>query len=759
MTPPLKLTRRGFLAGLGAGLAVGVMPRVARADEPSGRAGTVPPPQDHKGGLAPHVLIHIALDGTTTIICHRSEMGQGIRSSLPVLIGDEIGVDPARVVLRQAEGDKKYGDQNTDGSSSIRKQYDGYRRAGAAARMMLIAAAAKRWKVKPETCSTANHFVVHTPTKRTLAFAEVVEAASKLPVPKNPTLRPFTELARVAAPDLPLLDGAAFVTGTAQFGADVTFPNMLTAVIARPPVVGGTIKTYDAKHALAVPGVRKVVEMPVPKPPWLFQPWGGLAVVADNTWAAMKGRAALEITWDHGANASYSSEAYREQLLASVRAPGTAYRNVGDIDAAFAKAAKTVEAEYLVPHLSQLQMEPLVAVARVADGRAEIWAPTQNPQANRTDVAKMLGLPEDKVTINVTMLGGGFGRKSKSDFVVEAAHLAKALGDGRHVRVQWTREDDLQHGYYNAVSAQRLRAALDDKGAVTGWHHRTAFTPIGSTFNPAVDTPAETDLQQGVTDVALAAPNVRAEACRAPVHARIGWYRSVYNIFHAFAIGSFIDELAHARGADPRDTWLDVIGPARTLSLKDLGVAKMPNYHEPLDKHPVDAGRLRAVIERVTEMAGWSNRNGRALGLAAHRSFVAYTAVVISVVPDPVRVFRIDDAWISMDAGVVVNKERVHAQLEGGVVMGISNALYGGITMTNGVADQKGLRDARVARIRDVPHRIHTDLVASSAPPSGVGEPPVPPVGPALANALFALTGKRLREIPLAKALSVRTAG
>lgn len=757
MTPPIKATRRAFVAGLGAGLCVGAMPRAARADEPSGRAGNVAPARDTgKGGLSPHVLIHIALDGTTTIVCHRSEMGQGVRSSVPVLIGDEIGVDPARVIVRQAEGDKKYGDQNTDGSSSIRKQYDGYREAGAAARMMLIAAAATRWKVKPDSCTTENHFVIHKPTNRSLAFADVVAAASKLPVPKkNIVLRPIAELKRVADPNLPLLDGVAFVTGTAQFGADVRFPDMLVAVIARPPVVGGHVAKYDATRALAVPGVKKVIEMPVPKPPWLFQPWGGIAVVAENTWAAVKGRAALDITWEHGANASYNSDAYREQLLESVRAPGTKYRDLGNIDTAFTKAAKTVEAEYVVPHLAQMPMEPPVTVARFTNGRAEVWAPTQNPQANRTDVAKLLGLAEDKVTINVTLLGGGFGRKSKSDFVVEAAYLAKQVGDGRPVRVQWMREDDIKHGYYNAVSAQRLRAALDDKGNVTAWHHKTAFTPIGGTFDVKIDTPAAEDLQQGVTDVALAAPNVRAESCKAPLHTRIGWYRSVYNIFHAFAMGSFIDEIAHARGADPRRTWLDVIGPARKLSLAELGIPKLPNYDETLDKHPVDAGRLRNVIERVTDLANWSNRKSRALGLAAHRSFVSYTAVVISVVPDPVRVFRIDDAWISMDPGMVVNKDRVHAQMEGGLIMGISNALYGGVTMTNGVTDQTNYRDARVARMRDIPHRIHTDLVASTEPPSGVGEPPVPPVGAALANAIFALTGKRLREIPLAKALKM----
>jgi isoquinoline 1-oxidoreductase beta subunit len=733
------LDRRSFLAGLGAGLALGALPRVAGAGAPA--------------GFAPHVLVHIALDGTTTIFCHRSEMGQGIRSSLPVLIGDELGADPARIVVQQADGDKKYGDQNTDGSTSIRKQYDYLRQAGATARTMLIAAAAKRWKVKPETCTTANHQVIHAASRRALGFADVVADAARLPVPKKVVLRPIAELTRVASDNLPLLDGEAYVSGTAVYGADVALPGTLVAMIVRPPVVGGKLVRFDARRALAVPGVKHVLEMPAPTPPWLFQPWGGVAVVATHTWAAMQGRAALDITWDHGPNASYDSRAFRDELLASVRAPGAKARDVGDVDAAFAGAEQIVEAEYVVPHLSHMQMEPLVALARFADGRAEVWAPTQNPQENREDVARLLGLSEDAVTIHVTLLGGAFGRKSKSDFVVEAAYLAKQL-NGVPVRVQWTREDDVRHGYYNAVSAQRLRAAVTG-GAVTAWHHRTAFTPIGGTFNAAVDTPSANDLQQGLTDLALAVPNVRVEACRAPLHTRVGWFRSVYNIFHAFAVGSFIDELAHARGRDPRETWLDVLGPARKASLAELGIAKLPNYGQSLDEHPVDAGRLRAAIARVTELADWAHRDGRFLGLAAHRSFLSYTAVVISVVPDPARVFRIDQAWIAMDPGLVVNRERVHSQLEGAVVMGISNALYGGVTMTGGITNETNFRDARVARMRDVPHRIHTDLIASTEPPSGVGEPGVPPVGPALANALFALTGKRLREIPLARALGI----
>jgi isoquinoline 1-oxidoreductase beta subunit len=374
--------------------------------------------------------------------------------------------------------------------------------------------------------------------------------------------------------------------------------------------VGGKVDKYNRDAALAIPGVKHVVELPYAKPPYGFQPFGGVAVIAENTWAAFKGRDALEVTWDPGANGSYNSAAYRDELFKSVRAPGAVLRNVGDVDAALRSAAKTVEAEYYVPHMPHVTMEPPVAIARydAADGgTCEVWAPTQNPQAAKTEVARALSLPQDRVTVHVTFLGGGFGRKSKADFCSEAAQLSKQVGVP--VRVQWSRPDDIHSDYVNAVSAQQMTAGLDDQGKVIAWRHRTAFTPIGSTFNAAIDQPAAGDLQQGVLDVALAVPNVRAEACKAPVHVRVGWLRSVYNIFHAFAVNSFIDEIAHAKGQDPRDTMLEIYGPARLLSLQDLGVRELANYGQSLEKHPVDAGRLRGVIERVTEIAQWQNRS------------------------------------------------------------------------------------------------------------------------------------------------------
>jgi isoquinoline 1-oxidoreductase beta subunit len=748
---PVRVTRRGFLVGMNlslGGLAVGVFPRRVGAREPAATPGKKP--------FDPSVFLHIAEDGVVTIVCHRAEMGQGVRSSIPVLIADELGARPSRVVIKQADGDKQYGDQNTDGSKSIRGFYEDLRRIGATTRVLLVAGAAKTWQVEPASCTTRDDAVVHLPTGRRLSFAEVVPTAAALPLPKasEVILRPTGELRHITDPSLPLVDAPAYVTGRAVYGADVHVPGMLIGVVARPPVVGGKVVRVDSRKALAVPGVRRVIAMPQPEQPWKFQPWGGVAVLADNTWAAMRGRAALEIEWSPGENVGYDSEAFREALLASVRRPGTTVRELGDAEAALSKATRVVEGEYTVPHLAQLPMEPPAALARYAKGRLEVWAPTQSPQEARAEAARVVGIDEAHVTVHVTFLGGGFGRKAKADFVAEAAFLARAAGVP--VRVQWTREDDVRHGYYNTVSGQRLRAGLDGSGKVIAWHHRTAFPPIGSIFGKA-DRPSASDLQQGVLDLALDVPNVRAEACPAPAHVRIGWYRSVYNIFHAFAIGSFVDELAHARGIDPRQMWLDLIGRPRHMGLAELGVRELTNYGQPLTQHPVDAGRLRRVIERVTEASGWQRRarDGRAFGLAAHRSFLAYTAVVLALAPDPRRPFRVDEAWIAFDAGTVVNQDRVRAQLEGAIVMGLSNALYGGITMKNGATVQSNFRDARIARIADVPRRIHTDIIINDAPPAGVGEPGVPPVAPALANAVFALTRRRIRDLPIAKTLGL----
>ncbi|MCY1012484.1 molybdopterin-dependent oxidoreductase [Nannocystis pusilla] len=754
--PPIRLLRRSFLAGLGgalSGLALGSFARAEPALPPAVDPAAKAAAEAEGAGLRPNLFVHVTPNGGVQIVCARSEMGQGVRSSLPVLIADELGADMSRVEVVQAPGDPAYGDQNTDGSHSVRGFYDALRKLGACARMMLIAAAAKQWKVAPNTCTAHDHAVHHEASGRSLGFGELAIAASKLPVPKDILLRPKAELLHVGK-DLPLLDGPAIVDGSAAYGADIVLPGMRTAIVARPPVVGGRATAHDATGALAVPGVRAVVPLPAPTPPFAFQPLGGIAVVADDTWSAMRGRAQLEITWAAGANGEYDSETYRKTLLAAVGLPGVVVREVGDVGAAMAGAARRVEAVYHVPHLAHATMEPPAAVAQFHGQSCEVWASTQNPQAARTSVAKALGLDEENVTVHVTLLGGGFGRKSKPDYVVEAALLAKATG--APVRVQWTREDDIQHDYYHTVSTQRLVAGLDAQGKVVAWEHRTAFPPIGSTFSDtALSAPGE--LQQGVLDVPLAIANVRAENCEARAHTRIGWLRSVANIYHAFAVQSFIAEIAAARSRDPRDTLLEIVGPPRIVTLKELGVESLPNYGQSLDEHPIDTARHRRVIERVTELADWDNRqkNGRALGLAVHRSFLTYVAVVVSVVHGPDGKIRVDEVWSCLDAGTLVNRERVHSQFEGAVIFALSHALYGEITMQQGATVQSNFRDFRLMRFPDAPRAIHVEIVADDGPSCGVGEPGVPPVAPALANAIFALTGQRVRDLPIARSLKV----
>jgi isoquinoline 1-oxidoreductase beta subunit len=492
--------------------------------------------------------------------------------------------------------------------------------------------------------------------------------------------------------------------------------------------------------------------MPVPTAPVAFQPLGGVAVVADHTWAALRGRAALAVTWENGPNAGYDSASYRDQLLAAVRAPGEVVRQVGDVAAALAGAARVVEAEYLVPHLAHAPMEPPAAVARVDAGACEAWGPTQDPQAAQAEIAKALGIGKDKVTVHVTFLGGGFGRKSKPDFFVEAALLAKQVG--APVRVQWTREDEIRHGYYHTVSAQALAAGLDARGDVVAWRHRLAYPSISATFQTGVTRPSAGELAQGIADLPLAAPNVRVETGEAPAHVRIGWMRSVCNVQQAFAVQSFVGELAAATGRDPRDMLLAVLGRDRVLTAAGQGVERLNNYGGDLGAHPIDVARLRGVIERATDAAGWERRgrgDGTALGLAAHRSFLTYVAVVAKVSRGAAGGVRVDEVWVAVDAGIVVNADRVRSQMEGAVVFGMSSAMHGAITMVHGATEQTNFRDYPIVRMGEAPRAIHVEVVASRKPPGGVGEPGVPPVAPAVANAAFALTGVRCRELPMAR--------
>ncbi|RCI45175.1 xanthine dehydrogenase family protein molybdopterin-binding subunit, partial [Pseudomonas aeruginosa] len=620
------------------------------------------------------------------------------------------------------------------------------------ARQMLEHAAANQWKVPLGECRAEQNKVLHAPSGRSLSFGELAEAAAGLEVPaRDNLLLKKPEQFRYIGKDVArAIDGADIVNGRAGFGFDARFDDMLYAVVARPPVYGGKLKRYDAAAALKVPGVVKVIEIEGRPIPSEFQPLGGVAVVAQNTWAAIKGREALVVEWDAGVNGGYDSVAYRKQLEEAARKPGKVVRDSGDAAALFAKGGDIVEAEYYLPHLAQAPMEPPVSTAWYKDGACEVWAPTQAPQVTRERIAERLKLPFDKVTVNVTLLGGGFGRKSKPDFVLEAAILAKAF-PGRHLRVQWTREDDLHFSYFHTVSVERLQAVLGADGLPQAWLHRSVAPSITALFGPDSKHQGAFELGMGLTNLPFAIPNVRLENPEAPAHTRVGWFRSVSNIPHAFAIQSFVGELAAKAGQDPKDYLLKLLGPARRIDTAELGDSW--NYGESPERYPLDVGRLRGVIEEAARQSGWGGElpRGRARGIAAHYSFVTYVAVVIEVEVKDDGALLVHKATIAADCGPQINPERIRSQLEGACVMGLGLAALGEISFKDGKVQQDNFHQYELARMPLAPKAVSVHLLKPDGdlPLGGVGEPGVPPIAPALCNAIFAATGKRIRELPI----------
>ena len=697
-------------------------------------------------GFDPGVWVSIAADGTVTIIAHRSEMGCGSRTALPLVVADELDADWSKVRIEQGLGDPKYGSQDTDGSHSVRSCFELMRQVGATGRAMLIRAAAAQWNVLPQDCSTEPHFVVHKASGRKLGYGELADGAAKLPVPRKGDLQ-FKSRAQwryIGNEKNALFDLADIVTGKALFGMDATLPGMVYASIEHPPVLGQKVKSCDDQAALKTPGVHKTLVIDTPEPPHAFKPLGGVAVIADNTWAAFSGRKQLKIEWGPSPHSGYNSAEFRKTLAATSRQPGKVARNVGDVDAVFAKADRILEADYYAPHLAHASMEPPVAVVDYREGKVLAWAPTQNPQAVQETIAGVLKLKKEDVICHVPLLGGGFGRKSKPDQVAEAAILSKQLG--KPVKVVWSREDDIRFDYYHSVAAMYLKAAIGPNGKPTAWLQRSTFPPIGSTFNPGAKY-GDGEMSMGWSNLPFDIPNHRAENGPADYHVRIGWLRSVANIYHAFAVHSFADELAHAANRDPVEYLLDLVGPARIVKLEhgDPDEAR---------KYPLDTARWRRVIELAAEMSGWGKRpkgGGRALGIAAHRSFLTYVATVVEVEVDSQGQIQIPNVWTALDAGTVVSPDNVRNQFQGAAVFGTSLALFSEITATNGVIDQSNFQDYQLARMSSAPHKVQVQIVESDAPPAGVGEPGVPPFAPALCNALFAATGKRVRELPLSK--------
>ncbi|MEQ8983810.1 MAG: molybdopterin cofactor-binding domain-containing protein, partial [Deltaproteobacteria bacterium] len=673
---------------------------------------------------------------------------QQVWTAMAQLLAEELEADWSKIEIVQAIGHPRYGDQNTDGSRSVRKNFHRLRIAGAAMRTMLEAAAAKRWRTKPSKCRGEQHFVVHTSGKR-IAYGDLIEDAMKLPMPKPSALalKPRERWRYIGKP-VPSLTVPKITHGEGTFGQDVRIPGMRYAVIARPPQVFGSPSTVDDAATFRVPGVEKTVRLPNASPPALFAPLGGVAVVARDTWSAIQGRRALRIDWEAGPNGDYDSAKFEAAMMAAVREKGEVRRKRGDVYATLTSSAKRVDAEYYVPHLAHAPMEPPAATARWDGDRVELWGCGQTPQRARQTVAKICGVPEDNVTINITWLGGAFGRKSKPDFFAEAALIAREVG--APVKVVWTREDDLQHGYYHTVSAQRLEGGFDDEGKCVALVHRTAFPPIPSTFDPTQRSPSWGELRLGASDNPFVVPNLQLESHAVDAKIRIGWLRSVANIYHAFAVQSFAAELAHAVGRDPKDYLLELIGPPRTFDPNEEG-AEYDNYGSSLSEYPLDTGRLANVTKIAAKMAKWGRDlpQGHGLGIAAHRSFVTYVATAVEVAVDEDGQLTIVGVWSAMDAGTVVNPRHAAAQMEGGTLFGLSNALYGEITAKGGAVQQANFPAWRVMRMNEAPRSMEVHIVESNAPPGGVGEPATPPAAPALANAIFAATGTRYRRLPI----------
>ena len=700
-----------------------------------------------------NLFVSIEHTGQVNIVCHRSEMGQGIRTGIPQIVADELCAAWEDVHVVQGLANEEYGSQNTDGSRSIRRFYTTMREMGAMARTMLEQAAADKWGVPVAAVYAKDSFVVNKENGKKISFGSLASAAAKVspPAAEKLTFKSKKDFKYIGK-SMQIVDLPDIVTGNTVFGQDVKLEGMLYASIERNPVVGSKVEGFDKKAAMSTSGVVDVYQMPEQSVPVLFNPMNGVAVIANNTWAALQGRKALAVKWGKSEHDKQDSATYLSELNERIVTKGKSIRSAGDAYQALESASKTVSATYTMPYLVHASMEPPAATAVVKDGKCEVWACTQTPQSTQQNVAAALGIDKEKVTVHVTLLGGGFGRKSKPDFSVEAAFLAKHTG--KPVKVVWSREDDIRQGYYHAISSQHFTAGMNDNNTVDAWVQRTAFPSISWTFTGTTDEPSDGELSLGFGDVPFAVNNLSCETHKAPAHIRIGWVRSVSNIQHAFAQGSFVDELADAANMPPQKMWHQLIGEDRNVDPTKEGF-KYGNYGEPLENFPIDTKRLKHVLDDVIAKSGADKptTKGEAWGISAHRSFVSYVAVAtkVRVKDGKVSVLEIHS---SIDAGTVVNPDRVRSQQEGSMIFGLSLALMGEISVKDGAVVQSNYSDYQVLRMPQSP-KIETYIVASDELPGGVGEPGTPPVAASLANAIFRASGRRIRDLPVNKHFKV----
>ncbi len=705
------LSRRLFLkagAAAGGGLILGFsLPRSLGAQPAAGPK------------YPPEAFVRIAKDGAVTVIAGKAEMGQGVYTALAMLLCEELECDWSRVRVESAPVAPVYnhtvfGVQMTGGSTSTWSSWEQMRTVGATAREMLIAEAAERWEVEPASCRAKGGVVTHMPTGRKLGYGELAEAAARRQPPASVKLKEEREFTLIGKPTR-RLDTPGKLDGSAVFGLDVRRPGMLTAVIARPPVFGGRARRVDAERARSVRGVKDVVEVP-----------SGVAVIADGFWPAHKGRAALQVEWDEGDGASLSTASLRKLFADLAKTPGLVAKREGPaVDEALARAARVLEAEYEVPYLAHAMMEPLNAVVELREGACEVWTGTQFQTVDREAAAKAAGLKPEQVQIHTTLLGGGFGRRANpvSDWIVEAVEVAKRAK--APVKVVWTREDDIKGGYYRPAFYDRIAGGLDPDGNPVAWRHTIVGQSIlaGTSFEAMlVRDGIDGTSVEGAANLPYAIPSLHVELHSPRVGVPVLWWRSVGHSHTAFVTECFLDELAHAAGRDP-------VALRRSL----------------LAKHPRHLG----VLELAAGKAGWEKAlpKGRARGIAVHESFGSFVAQVaeVSIIDRAVRVHRVVCA---IDCGQALNPDTIAAQMEGGIGFGLSAALHGAITLKDGRVEQSNFHDYPVLRMDEMP-AVEVHIVPSREKPGGAGEPGTPPIAPAVCNALFALTGKRIRRLPI----------
>ncbi len=724
----MSISRRQFVVGgavAGAGMLIGVRlsGSLVRAQE-SDPGAKRPAPN-------PFVAyVHVKPDGQISLIVAKSEMGQGIKTGLAMILAEEAEVDFAAVRVEQAETRPDlYAHLGTGGSGSTMENFMPLRRAGATVRELMIAAAAAKWNVPPAECEAKKGIVLHAKSSRQAGYGELVEAAQKLPLPDQEKVR-LKDPAKFELIGHPVarVDVPSKVDGSAQFGIDVRVPQMVFAVVARCPTFGGKAAHFDAAKAKAIAGVREVFEIPAFGADKFTA--GGVVVVADSTWTAMKGREALQITWDHGAAVSESSTGMQAALRAAASKSGKRVRNDGDVDAVLANGAKKVEALYEMPLLAHATMEPINITAHVRETEAEVWAPTQSPDWVQGTVAQVLGFKPDKVVVHTTLMGGGFGRRYMADFPAEVAQIAKVVG--KPVQLLWTREDDMTHDFYRPATCHRMQGAVDAKGKPVAWFHTLASTSIRGFWDPKAQ--AEEQEIGGAAQMPYAIPNVRLEFNPVASAVPRAWWRSVENSFNGFVVESFIDELAAAAGQDP-------------VQFRKSLLVKPANW-KPKNEDDVDAARLRGVLELAAEKAGWGKPlpKGQGRGIAAFCSFGSYFAEVAEVTVKGSD-FKIDRVVAAVDCGQIVNPESVRSQTEGAIIYGLSAALKNEITIKNGAVEQTNFDGYDPIRINEAPP-IEVHLVVNREAPGGMGEPGLPPIAPAVANAIFAASGQRLRKMP-----------